>query len=58
MKKQTKGGVIMTAEDIKKDFPLLKDNDISYLDSGATTHKPKQVIDAISSFFKFSIAYE
>ena len=28
----------MTAEDIKKDFPLLKDNDISYLDSGATTH--------------------
>jgi cysteine desulfurase/selenocysteine lyase len=41
----------MTAEDIKKDFPLLKDNDISYLDSGATTHKPKQVIDAISSFY-------
>ena len=42
----------MNIEDIKKDFPLLASNDITYLDSGATTQKPIQVIDAISDFYK------
>ena len=37
----------MILEEIKKDFPLLENRDIAYLDSGATTQKPKQVIEAI-----------
>ena len=35
-------------EEIKKDFPLLENRDIAYLDSGATTQKPKEVIEAIN----------
>ena len=42
----------MNIYDIKKDFPLLANNDITYLDSGATTQKPIQVIDAISDYYK------
>lgn len=42
----------MISDDIKKDFPIFQDNDISYLDSAATTHKPQYVIDAISNFYK------
>lgn len=37
---------------IKKDFPILEDEKISYLDSGATTQKPIQVISAIEEFYK------
>jgi cysteine desulfurase/selenocysteine lyase len=33
--------------DIKKDFPLLLQESISYLDSASTTQKPQQVLDAI-----------
>jgi len=36
--------------DIKKDFPILKD--ITYLDSGATTQKPVQVINAIKNYYE------
>lgn len=39
-------------EEIKKDFPILKNNKITYLDSGATTQKPVQVINAIEEFYK------
>ena len=42
----------MNIEDIKNDFPLLKNRNIAYLDSGATTQKPKQVIDAIKDFYE------
>lgn len=35
----------------KKDFPLLESGEIAYLDSGATTQKPKQVIEAISNYY-------
>ncbi len=35
----------------KKDFPLLKSNNLVYLDSGATAHKPQCVIDSISDFY-------
>lgn len=38
--------------DIKKDFPLLQNREITYLDSGATTQKPVQVIDAVDTFYK------
>ena len=37
---------------IKDDFPILKDNKICYLDSGATTQKPQSVIDAIENYYK------
>ncbi len=38
--------------DLKKDFPLLNNRDIVYLDSGATTQKPQYVIDAVDEFYK------
>lgn len=36
----------------KDDFPIFKNRDIAYLDSGATTQKPKMVIDAINNFYE------
>ena len=36
----------------KRDFPLLMQNNIAYLDSAATTQKPMQVINAISEYYK------
>lgn len=41
----------MENNDIKKDFPLLMEKKIAYLDSGATTQKPVQVIKAIEEFY-------
>ena len=38
--------------DYKNDFPLLKDSNIIYLDSGATSQKPLCVIDAEDEFYK------
>ena len=37
--------------DFKEDFPILKNRDIAYLDSGATAQKPQIVIDAINNFY-------
>ena len=37
---------------IKKDFPILNNKEITYLDSGATTQKPEQVIQAIDNYYK------
>ena len=42
----------MNIEEIKKDFPLLENSNITYLDSGATTQKPTQVINAVDEFYK------
>ena len=42
----------MNIEEIKKDFPILENRKISYLDSGATTQKPKQVIEAIDNYYE------
>ena len=42
----------MDLEQIKNDFPLLKNRNISYLDSGATTQKPIQVIETVKSFYE------
>ncbi|MBD3424272.1 MAG: SufS family cysteine desulfurase [Candidatus Latescibacteria bacterium] len=48
----------MDIEDIRKDFPILSrtinGKPLSYLDNGATTHKPRQVIDSIVSFYSRS----
>lgn len=41
----------MDIEEIRKDFPLLQNGEIAYLDSGATTQKPKQVIRAVEEFY-------
>lgn len=38
--------------ELKKDFPLLANSDIAYLDSGATSQKPVGVINAIEEFYK------
>ena len=37
----------MLSEEIKKDFPILENSNLTYLDSGATTQKPVQVIKAV-----------
>ena len=35
-----------------KDFPILQNNKIAYLDSSATTQKPIQVINAVEDYYK------
>ncbi len=43
--------------DYKKDFPILvKNKEISYLDSGATTQRPKCVLDKIEEYYNNSNA--
>lgn len=42
----------MTTSDIRKDFPILENLDIAYLDSGATTQKPIQVIEKVEEYYK------
>ena len=42
----------MNQNEIIKDFPLLQNRDLAYLDSGATTQKPIQVIEAIDNFYE------
>lgn len=42
----------MNNEKIKRDFPILENKNITYLDSGATTQKPIQVIKAVEEFYE------
>ena len=42
----------MEINNMKKDFPLLENENITYLDSGATTQKPIQVIKAVEEFYQ------
>ena len=42
----------MNFKNIKKDFPILNKRDIAYLDSGATTQKPIEVIEAIKYYYE------
>ena len=42
----------MENKELINDFPLLKNEKIAYLDSGATTQKPVQVIESIDNFYK------
>ena len=37
---------------LKQDFPLLQNSKITYLDSGATSQKPLQVIYAVQEFYE------
>lgn len=37
--------------DFRDDFPIFKNRNIAYLDSGATAQKPQMVIDAIDNFY-------
>ena len=46
----------MDIEKIRNDFPILQNRNIAYLDSGATTQKPRQVIEAIDNFYEKSNA--
>ncbi len=39
-------------KEIRKDFPIFENVDVAYLDSGATTQKPKCVLDAIENYYK------
>lgn len=40
----------------KEDFPILQNRDIAYLDSGATTQKPREVIEAIDKYYEMNNA--
>ena len=42
----------MNVNEIRKDFPLLENRNIAYLDNGATTQKPIQVINAVKEFYE------
>ncbi len=42
----------MNVEEIRKDFPIFANRDIAYLDNGATTQKPIQVINAVKEFYE------
>lgn len=42
----------MDIEKIKEEFTLLQNKKIAYLDSGATTQKPKQVLRAVEEFYQ------
>lgn len=46
----------MNIREIKEDFPIFKDSNLVYLDNGATTQKPIQVINAVNEFYKNSNA--
>jgi len=43
-------------ENYREDFPLLKNRDIAYLDSGATTQKPQYVLDKLNEFYEHNNA--
>ena len=40
----------------KKDFPIFENKNIAYLDSGATTQKPRYVLDKINEYYEKSNA--
>ena len=42
----------MIKKNILKDFPILQDDKLVYLDSAATTQKPKAVLEAIQGYYE------
>ena len=46
---------MLDVEKIRLDFPMIQNHpDLVYFDNGATTLKPKAVIDAVSNFYEYS----
>ena len=46
---------MLDVEKIRLDFPMIQNHpDLVYFDNGATTLKPKAVIDAVSNFYAYS----
>ena len=45
-----------TAVNVRSDFPVLDREGLTYLDSAATSQKPRQVIEAIDSYYRNSNA--
>ncbi|GLB46225.1 cysteine desulfurase [Philodulcilactobacillus myokoensis] len=43
----------MNVERIRKDFPILQNRWMAYLDNAATSQKPRLVIDAINHFYQY-----
>ncbi len=43
---------MLDPERIREDFPILKQRRIIYFDNAATTHKPRQVIEAVKRFYE------
>lgn len=43
-------------DNYKNDFPILTNSNIAYLDSGATTQKPREVLNAITQYYETSNA--
>ena len=41
-----------TSDEIRKDFPIFENNNIAYLDSAATSQKPKCVLNCVDEFYK------
>ena len=54
--------ITFDVEKIRNDFPILNqqihNNPLIYLDNGATTQKPRQVIDAISDYYNNTIHHQ
>ena len=42
----------MNNDEIRKEFPVIMNNDIAYLDSAATSQKPQRVLDAVMDYYK------
>ncbi len=42
----------MDFEKIRNDFPIFTNRNVTYLDSGATSQKPQQVLEAIDNYYK------
>ena len=42
----------MNQEEILKDFPIIENRKIAYLDSGATTQKPIQVLNSVDEYYR------
>lgn len=58
VKHSSSKGSLSSAEvrEIRQDFPILSSGDVIYLDNAATSQKPRQVLDTLTSFYEHSNA--